>query len=59
MVRYAIFVKGILDYLDNLSMDQIRILFKIFSVLAFEVGRRRCSFFNGVRWQWMVTEKCS
>ncbi len=35
--RFAIFVKGILDYLDNLSVDQIRILFDVLSKLVYEV----------------------
>ncbi|CAI2178598.1 17603_t:CDS:10 [Funneliformis geosporum] len=34
--RFAIFVKGILDYLDNLSVDQIRILFDVLSKLVYE-----------------------
>ncbi|RIA85935.1 Fanconi anaemia protein FANCD2 [Glomus cerebriforme] len=34
--RFAIFVKGILDYLDNLSVDQIRILFDVLSKLIHE-----------------------
>ncbi|KAL0093289.1 Fanconi anemia protein FANCD2 [Phycomyces blakesleeanus] len=37
MAVYADFVKGILDYLDNLSLFQIRTLFNIFSVLALMV----------------------
>ncbi|KAG9294638.1 hypothetical protein G9A89_008117 [Geosiphon pyriformis] len=36
MNRFSIFVKGILDYLDNLTVDQIRILFDIFSLLALQ-----------------------
>jgi len=35
--RFTIFVKGILDYLDNLSVDQIRILFDVLSKLIYEV----------------------
>ncbi|KAI8054183.1 Fanconi anaemia protein FancD2 nuclease-domain-containing protein, partial [Gilbertella persicaria] len=31
---YSVFVKGILDYLDNLNVYQIRTLFDIFSLLA-------------------------
>ncbi|KAL4206758.1 Fanconi anemia protein FANCD2, partial [Rhizopus microsporus] len=31
---YSVFIKGILDYLDNLSLYQIRILFDIFSLIA-------------------------
>lgn len=34
---YNVFIKGILDYIDNLSLSQIRILFDIFSVLALKV----------------------
>ncbi|CAB5380613.1 unnamed protein product [Rhizophagus irregularis] len=34
--RFTIFVKGILDYLDNLSIDQIRILFDVLSKLICE-----------------------
>ncbi|KAE8611738.1 hypothetical protein XENTR_v10012579 [Xenopus tropicalis] len=36
---YAVFVKGILDYLDNLNAQQIRKLFHILSVLAFSRGQ--------------------
>ncbi|KAL1918025.1 uncharacterized protein VTP21DRAFT_3291 [Calcarisporiella thermophila] len=35
--RFVIFIKGVLDYIDNLSLDQIRILFDIFGILAYEV----------------------
>ncbi|ORX90317.1 hypothetical protein K493DRAFT_356944 [Basidiobolus meristosporus CBS 931.73] len=35
-VPFSIFIKGILDYLDNLSITQIRVLFSIFSALASE-----------------------
>ncbi|KAJ1109394.1 hypothetical protein NDU88_006755 [Pleurodeles waltl] len=35
---YAVFVKGILDYLDNLNSSQIRKLFRILSMLAFSKG---------------------
>ncbi|XP_059505732.1 Fanconi anemia group D2 protein isoform X2 [Stegostoma tigrinum] len=35
MAVYAIFVKGILDYMDNLSPQQIRKLFFVLSTLAF------------------------
>ncbi|ORZ16363.1 Fanconi anaemia protein FancD2 nuclease-domain-containing protein [Absidia repens] len=31
---YNVFIKGILDYLDNLTLPQIRTLFDIFSILA-------------------------
>lgn len=34
---YSVFVKGILDYLDNLNLYQIRTLFDIFSLLAITV----------------------
>ncbi|KAM4651606.1 Fanconi anemia group D2 protein isoform 1-T3 [Discoglossus pictus] len=36
---YAVFVKGILDYLDNLNAQQIRKLFHILSMLAFSKGQ--------------------
>ncbi|RIB11525.1 Fanconi anaemia protein FANCD2 [Gigaspora rosea] len=36
MSRFAIFVKGLLDYLDNLNIDQIRILFDVISKLVYE-----------------------
>ncbi|KAB5584153.1 hypothetical protein PHYPO_G00104140 [Pangasianodon hypophthalmus] len=35
MAQYAVFVKGILDYMDNLSFQQIRRLFHVLSCLAF------------------------
>ncbi|KAL0978329.1 hypothetical protein UPYG_G00169090 [Umbra pygmaea] len=35
MALYAVFVKGILDYMDNLSPQQIRRLFQLLSRLAF------------------------
>ncbi|KAJ0068462.1 hypothetical protein NL108_008405, partial [Boleophthalmus pectinirostris] len=35
MALYAVFVKGILDYMDNLSPQQIRKLFYLLSTLAF------------------------
>lgn len=35
---YSVFVKGILDYLDNLNLYQIRTLFDIFSLLALTVS---------------------
>ncbi|XP_062923633.1 Fanconi anemia group D2 protein isoform X1 [Mobula hypostoma] len=38
MAVYAVFVKGILDYMDNLSPQQIRKLFFILSTLAFGRG---------------------
>ncbi|RHZ86697.1 hypothetical protein Glove_46g140 [Diversispora epigaea] len=34
--QFAIFVKGLLDYLDNLNLDQIRILFDIIGKLVYE-----------------------
>ncbi|CAG8459084.1 12988_t:CDS:10 [Ambispora leptoticha] len=33
---FAVYFKGILDFLDNLSFDQIRVLFEIISILAIE-----------------------
>ncbi|CAG8500289.1 20390_t:CDS:10, partial [Cetraspora pellucida] len=36
MSRFAIFVKGLLDYLDNLNIDQIRLLFDVISKLVYE-----------------------
>ncbi|XP_058844694.1 Fanconi anemia group D2 protein-like [Acipenser ruthenus] len=38
MALYAVFVKGILDYMDNLTPSQIRKLFYILSTLAFSRG---------------------
>ena len=38
MSRFTIFIKGILDYLDNLTIDQIQILFEILSNLALEAS---------------------
>jgi len=35
MAPFAIFIKGILDYLDNLTVTQIRKLFNMLSTLAF------------------------
>ncbi|XP_027003019.2 Fanconi anemia group D2 protein [Tachysurus fulvidraco] len=35
MAQYAVFVKGILDYMDSLSPQQIRRLFHVLSCLAF------------------------
>ncbi|XP_066521837.1 Fanconi anemia group D2 protein [Hoplias malabaricus] len=35
MTQYAVFVKGILDYMDNLNPQQIRRLFYLLSSLAF------------------------
>ncbi|XP_053545393.1 Fanconi anemia group D2 protein [Bombina bombina] len=39
VAMYAVFVKGILDYLDNLNAQQIRKLFHILSMLAFRKGQ--------------------
>nr|XP_032827661.1 Fanconi anemia group D2 protein isoform X2 [Petromyzon marinus] len=38
LASYAVFIKGILDYLENLSLTQIRKLFFILSTLAFSGG---------------------
>ena len=38
MAVYDVFIKGILDYLDNLTLSQIRILFNIFSLLSLTVS---------------------
>lgn len=38
MVTYGVFIKGILDYLDNLSLSQIRTLFTVYSLLALAVS---------------------
>ncbi|KAF3689815.1 Fanconi anemia group D2 protein [Channa argus] len=35
MALYAVFVKGVLDYMDNLTLQQIRRLFHLLSRLAF------------------------
>uniref|UniRef100_A0A673AP68 FA complementation group D2 n=1 Tax=Sphaeramia orbicularis TaxID=375764 RepID=A0A673AP68_9TELE len=35
MALYAVFVKGVLDYMDNLTPQQIRKLFNLLSTLAF------------------------
>ena len=35
MDRFAVLIKGVLDYLEHLSMGQIRRLYSILSVLAF------------------------
>uniref|UniRef100_A0A803TXF0 FA complementation group D2 n=1 Tax=Anolis carolinensis TaxID=28377 RepID=A0A803TXF0_ANOCA len=40
VVPYGVFLKSILDYMDNLSPQQIRKLFHILSVLAFSQGHR-------------------
>jgi Fanconi anemia group D2 protein len=38
VIAYSVFIKGILDYLDNLNVSQIRTLFDIFSLLALTVS---------------------
>uniref|UniRef100_A0A670I064 FA complementation group D2 n=1 Tax=Podarcis muralis TaxID=64176 RepID=A0A670I064_PODMU len=40
IVPYAVFLKSILDYMDNLSPQQIRKLFQILSMLAFSQGHK-------------------
>ncbi|KAG2226033.1 hypothetical protein INT45_002499 [Circinella minor] len=40
MAVYGVFIKGILDYLDNLTLSQIRILFNIFSLLSLTGSNR-------------------
>ncbi|KAJ6667764.1 hypothetical protein lerEdw1_016085 [Lerista edwardsae] len=40
IVPYAVFLKSILDYMDNLSPQQIRKLFHILSTLAFSPGHK-------------------
>ncbi|XP_027719829.1 Fanconi anemia group D2 protein isoform X2 [Vombatus ursinus] len=40
---YAVFVKGILDYLDNLTPSQIRKLFYVLSTLSFSKGHEDSS----------------
>ncbi|KAI8991035.1 Fanconi anaemia protein FancD2 nuclease-domain-containing protein, partial [Mycotypha africana] len=37
VIGYSVFIKGILEYLDNLNEHQIRTLFDIFSLLALTV----------------------
>lgn len=39
VIPYNVFIKGILDYLDNLSIYQNRTLFDIFSILALTVSK--------------------
>lgn len=48
MAVYDVFIKGILDYLDNLSLSQIRTLFNIFSLLALTVSAQSLSSY-GIR----------
>ncbi|XP_030231777.1 Fanconi anemia group D2 protein isoform X3 [Gadus morhua] len=43
MVLYAVFVKGILDYMDHLTPRQIRRLFQVLSRLAFGAPSLGCS----------------
>uniref|UniRef100_A0A8D2LAN8 FA complementation group D2 n=1 Tax=Varanus komodoensis TaxID=61221 RepID=A0A8D2LAN8_VARKO len=40
VIPYAVFLKSILDYMDNLSPHQIRKLFHILSMLAFSQGHK-------------------
>uniref|UniRef100_A0ABM5FKM3 Fanconi anemia group D2 protein isoform X1 n=1 Tax=Pogona vitticeps TaxID=103695 RepID=A0ABM5FKM3_9SAUR len=40
LAPYSVFLKSILDYMDNLSPQQIRKLFHILSVLAFSQGHK-------------------
>ncbi|XP_061473744.1 Fanconi anemia group D2 protein isoform X2 [Rhineura floridana] len=40
IVPYAVFLKSIVDYMDNLSPHQIRKLFHILSMLAFSQGHK-------------------
>lgn len=49
MAVYDVFIKGILDYLDNLSLSQIRTLFNIFSLLALTVSAQSLSSYYGIR----------
>ncbi|XP_035858240.1 Fanconi anemia group D2 protein isoform X1 [Sander lucioperca] len=42
MALYAVFVKGILDYMDNLTPQQIRRLFHLLSRLAFGQQQQGC-----------------
>ena len=37
LATYSVFLTGILDYLDNLSLAQIRMLFDVFNLLAIKV----------------------
>ncbi|XP_031562635.1 Fanconi anemia group D2 protein-like [Actinia tenebrosa] len=39
MAPFAVFIKGILDYLDNLTLSQIRKVFSMLSTLAFSSPR--------------------
>lgn len=38
VAAYNVFIKGVLDYLDNLTLAQTRTLFDIFSILALKVS---------------------
>ena len=40
--EYSVFIKGVLDYLDNLSLEQIRLLFIVLGSLAREVWAHVC-----------------
>ncbi|KAJ3199709.1 Fanconi anemia group D2 protein, partial [Entophlyctis luteolus] len=39
MLKFRIFVKGLVDYLDQLNVAQIRIVYEIFATLALSVSR--------------------
>ena len=41
MAQFAIFIKGIIDYMDNLSSAQIRKLYLMLSVLSFQTDHGR------------------
>ena len=41
MAHFSIFVKGIIDYMDNLSGAQIRKLYLMLSVLSFQTDHGR------------------
>ena len=41
MAQFAIFVKGIIDYMDNLTSTQIRKLYLMLSVLSFQTEHGR------------------
>lgn len=46
MAVYGVFIKGILDYLDNLTLPQIRTLFAVFSILALGVSIEYCDLLH-------------
>ncbi|CAG8732514.1 4892_t:CDS:2, partial [Racocetra fulgida] len=50
MSRFAIFVKGLLDYLDNLNIDQIRVLFDVISKLVYEGYQYQNSLIDLLKW---------